>query len=64
MKPLLKQTGLACFKPPLCSCSGASYKIEVGIYKNKCGTVENSTTLFFNGDRLEHKGDTLFENIL
>jgi len=34
------------------------------MYKNKWGTVENSTTLHFNGDRLEHKGATLFENIL
>jgi len=27
MKPLLKQTRLACFKPPLCSCSGCLNKI-------------------------------------
>jgi len=62
--PLLKQTGPACFKPPLCSCSGSFKRILVGIYENKSCTVGKSSTLYCNGVRLEHKGAFVFEKVL
>ena len=64
MNPLLKQTGPACFKLPLCSCSGSFKRILVGIYENKSCTVGKSSTLYCNGVWLEHKGALVFEKIL